>query len=77
LTIRFSPWVLAVDDFSLDINEGDFVSIVGPSGCGKTTVLNQHTGLLPSQLLISQRIAHANHYHGNTRIASREIGISR
>lgn len=49
LTIRFGPRVLAVDDFSLDINEGDFVSIVGPSGCGKTTVLNQLTGLLPPQ----------------------------
>jgi len=49
LTIRFGPRVLAVEDFSLDINEGDFVSIVGPSGCGKTTVLNQLTGLLPPQ----------------------------
>lgn len=49
LTIRFGPKVLAVDDFSLDIKEGEFVSIVGPSGCGKTTVLNQLTGLLPPQ----------------------------
>lgn len=49
LTIRFGPRVLAVDDFSLDIEEGEFVSIVGPSGCGKTTVLNQLTGLLPPQ----------------------------
>ena len=49
LTIRFGPSVLAVDDFSLDIKEGEFVSIVGPSGCGKTTVLNQLTGLLPPQ----------------------------
>ena len=49
LTIRFGTQVLAVDDFSLDIGEGEFVSIVGPSGCGKTTVLNQLTGLLPAQ----------------------------
>lgn len=49
LTIRFGPKVLAVDDVSLYINEGEFVSIVGPSGCGKTTVLNQLTGLLPPQ----------------------------
>lgn len=49
LTIRFGPQVLAVDDFSLDIEQGEFVSIVGPSGCGKTTVLNQLTGLLPPQ----------------------------
>ncbi|MDB5624113.1 MAG: transporter ATP-binding protein, partial [Devosia sp.] len=31
--------VLAVSDVNLDVNSGDFVSLVGPSGCGKTTVL--------------------------------------
>ena len=31
---------LAIDDFSLDINEGDFIAIVGPSGCGKSTILS-------------------------------------
>lgn len=28
-----------VNDISLNINEGEFVSLLGPSGCGKTTVL--------------------------------------
>ena len=46
LTVCFGE-VLAVDDVSLDIGEGEFVSIVGPSGCGKTTVLNLLTGLVP------------------------------
>ena len=31
--------ILAVSDVSMDINGGDFISLVGPSGCGKTTVL--------------------------------------
>jgi NitT/TauT family transport system ATP-binding protein len=46
LTARFGS-VLAVDDLSVDIEEGEFVSVVGPSGCGKTTVLNILTGLVP------------------------------
>jgi NitT/TauT family transport system ATP-binding protein len=35
----------AVVDFSLDIEPGEFVSIIGPSGCGKTTVLFMLAGL--------------------------------
>lgn len=38
--------ILAVDDFSFDLYEGEFVSIVGPSGCGKSTVLSILSGLL-------------------------------
>jgi spermidine/putrescine transport system ATP-binding protein len=30
---------LILDNFNLDINEGEFVTILGPSGCGKTTIL--------------------------------------
>jgi len=35
----------AVEDFSLDVREGEFMVLVGPSGCGKTTVLNLLAGL--------------------------------
>jgi NitT/TauT family transport system ATP-binding protein len=35
-----------VDDVTLDVPGGQFVSIVGPSGCGKTTLLNMVAGLL-------------------------------
>ena len=34
-----------VDDFSLKISEGEFVSFLGPSGCGKTTTLRMVAGL--------------------------------
>lgn len=37
---------LAIKDFSLEINEGEFIVIVGPSGCGKTTILSILAGLM-------------------------------
>ena len=30
----------ALNEFSLTVDEGEFVTITGPSGCGKTTFLN-------------------------------------
>ncbi len=39
--------VHALDKFSMEVKEGDFVAIVGPSGCGKTTLLWGLTGLHP------------------------------
>jgi putative spermidine/putrescine transport system ATP-binding protein len=38
ITKRFGS-VTAVQDFSLKVEEGEFVSLLGPSGCGKTTIL--------------------------------------
>ena len=32
--------ILAIDDITLTVNEGEFLVIVGPSGCGKSTLLN-------------------------------------
>ena len=36
----------AVEGASLDVADGEFVSIVGPTGCGKTTLLNVAAGLI-------------------------------
>ncbi|MGZ3458815.1 MAG: ABC transporter ATP-binding protein [Archangium sp.] len=37
--------VVAVKDVTLEIGDGEFVSLVGPSGCGKSTTLNLIAGL--------------------------------
>jgi multiple sugar transport system ATP-binding protein len=42
---RYPDGSLAVDDFNLDIADGEFVILVGPSGCGKSTTLNMIAGL--------------------------------
>jgi iron(III) transport system ATP-binding protein len=47
LTKRFAgkPPTVAMDDLSLDIEEGEFLVLLGPSGCGKTTTLRCLAGL--------------------------------
>ena len=44
VTKRFAE-VVAVDDVSLTIEDGEFFSLLGPSGCGKTTTLRMIAGL--------------------------------
>jgi spermidine/putrescine transport system ATP-binding protein len=43
VTKRFDG-VVAVDDVSFEIHEGEFFSMLGPSGCGKTTTLRMIAG---------------------------------
>lgn len=42
----FDTGIKAIAEVSLDIGEGDFVSLVGPSGCGKSTLLRIIANLL-------------------------------
>lgn len=37
--------VVAIQNFTLDVKEGEFVVLLGPSGCGKSTVLRMIAGL--------------------------------
>jgi multiple sugar transport system ATP-binding protein len=64
--------VVAVDDVDLEIEDGEFISIVGPSGCGKTTTLRLVAGL---EQLTSGRIFFGDTDVSNTPAKKRGIGM--
>lgn len=46
LTMQFGG-VVAVNDLTMDINEGEIVALIGPNGAGKTTAFNAVTSVYP------------------------------
>jgi multiple sugar transport system ATP-binding protein len=55
----YAGGVKAVSDFSLDINDGEFLVLVGPSGSGKSTVMRMVAGLediSAGKVLIGDRV---------------------
>lgn len=68
----------ALNDFSLTIEEGEFITITGPSGCGKTTFLNI-AGLLETHtsgqyLLDNVDVALLNDYQ-RAKLRNQKIGF--
>jgi multiple sugar transport system ATP-binding protein len=62
----------AVDDLSIEIEDGEFLCLVGPSGCGKTTALRMLAGLedvTSGRLVIGDRVVN------NAPAGSRNIAM--
>jgi multiple sugar transport system ATP-binding protein len=64
--------VPAVDDFTLDIGDGEFMVLVGPSGCGKSTALRMLAGL---EELSKGRIMIGDRIVNNVAPAARDVAM--
>ena len=75
---RNAAKVVALNDTSLKINEGEFVAIMGKSGCGKTTLLNVVGTLLKPQdgvFLLDGRNVTGTNDSNLAKLRNQEIGF--
>ena len=69
ITMQFGG-VVAVNDLSLEVNEGEIVALIGPNGAGKTTCFNCITGVYePTNGVVSfdGKVIVANHPTGKMK----------
>jgi putative ABC transport system ATP-binding protein len=69
---RGSEEIPAVNDVSLQINKGDFISIIGPSGSGKTTLVNL-LGFLDNPTSGELSLAGRSIFNKGKRLSERDL----
>jgi putative ABC transport system ATP-binding protein len=70
--------ITVLHDISLDINPGEFVTIVGPSGNGKSTLLNMITGIdrpTSGEVLVTGQKVHKMSENQLAKWRGRDVGI--
>lgn len=70
--------VVAVDDLSLEIESGQFITLLGPSGCGKTTLLRCISGLEEpdsGQIIIGDKVVFSRKKGISLPPGQRDLGL--
>jgi len=69
VTMQFGG-VVAVDNVSLEVNEGEIVALIGPNGAGKTTAFNCITGIYEptnGRIVFHEEVIAENHPQGKMK----------
>ena len=79
LTKRYGAEVLAVDNISLSVRDGEFLALLGPSGCGKTSTMRMIAGLediTAGEVLVDGRVVnHLSSAERNVAMAFENYGL--